>query len=70
MLVDLRGTGYYIPFAYADSTEIIALCKVVAEYDGVFVVHQRSEAVSPGFACAAGGHPALHSRKAYRGRVR
>jgi hypothetical protein len=55
MLVDLRGTGYYIPSAYAASTEIIALRKVVAEYDVVFVVHQRSEAVSPGFARAAGG---------------
>ena len=34
----------YMPCAYADSAEITALCKVVAEYDGVFVVHQRSEA--------------------------
>ncbi|MEN6567825.1 MAG: amidohydrolase family protein, partial [Veillonellales bacterium] len=34
----------YMPCAYADSDELIALCKVVAEYDGVFVVHQRSEA--------------------------
>ena len=34
----------YMPCAYADSAEIIALCHVVAEYDGVFVVHQRSEA--------------------------
>jgi len=34
----------YMPCAYADTAEIIALCKVVAEYDGVFVVHQRSEA--------------------------
>lgn len=34
----------YMPCAYADTAEVIALCKVVAEYDGVFVVHQRSEA--------------------------
>lgn len=34
----------YIPCAYADTEEIIELCKVVAEYDKVFVVHQRSEA--------------------------
>jgi len=36
----------YMPCAYADTEEIVALCKVVAEYDGVFVVHQRSEADS------------------------
>lgn len=34
----------YIPCAYSDSKEIIEMCKVVAEYDGVFVTHQRSEA--------------------------
>ena len=34
----------YIPCAYSESKEIIEMCKVVAEYDGVFVVHQRSEA--------------------------
>lgn len=34
----------YIPCAYAPTEEIIELCRVVAEYDGVFVVHQRSEA--------------------------
>lgn len=34
----------YIPCAYAGTKELIALCKVVAEYGGVFVVHQRSEA--------------------------
>ena len=36
----------YMPCAYADTGEIIALCKIVAEYDGVFVVHQRSEAAT------------------------
>jgi N-acyl-D-amino-acid deacylase len=34
----------YIPCAYADTVELIELCKVVAEFDGAFVVHQRSEA--------------------------
>lgn len=34
----------YMPCAYADTDELIALCQVVAEQDGVFVVHQRSEA--------------------------
>ncbi len=34
----------YIPCAYSESKEIIAMCKVVAEFDGVFVIHQRSEA--------------------------
>jgi N-acyl-D-amino-acid deacylase len=34
----------YMPCAYADTEELIELCKVVAEFDGVFVVHQRSEA--------------------------
>jgi len=34
----------YMPCAYAETAEIIEMCKVVAEYEGVFVVHQRSEA--------------------------
>jgi N-acyl-D-amino-acid deacylase len=34
----------YPPCCYGDREEIIAMCKVVAEYDGCFVVHQRSEA--------------------------
>lgn len=34
----------YMPCAYSETEEVIALCKVVAEYDGVFVIHQRSEA--------------------------
>ena len=34
----------YIPCAYCETKEIIEMCKVIAEYDGVFVVHQRSEA--------------------------
>lgn len=34
----------YMPCAYSESKEIIEMCKVVAEYDGLFVIHQRSEA--------------------------
>ena len=34
----------YMPCAYSQPKELIEMCKVVAEYDGVFVVHQRSEA--------------------------
>ena len=34
----------YMPCAYAESSELIELCKVVAKFDGVFVIHQRSEA--------------------------
>jgi N-acyl-D-amino-acid deacylase len=34
----------YMPCAYAQAGEIAELCKVVAEFDGTFVVHQRSEA--------------------------
>ncbi|WP_300465261.1 D-aminoacylase [Desulfobacula sp.] len=34
----------YIPCAYADTRELIELCRVVAHRDGVFVIHQRSEA--------------------------
>ncbi len=34
----------YMPCAYSESKEIIEMCKVVAEYDGRFVIHQRSEA--------------------------
>jgi N-acyl-D-amino-acid deacylase len=33
----------YPPCCYADTQELIALCKTVAERDGVFVVHMRSE---------------------------
>ena len=34
----------YMPCAFADTYEMIELCKVTAKHDGVFVVHQRSEA--------------------------
>lgn len=33
----------YPPCAYAPTDELIALCKVVAKHNGVFVVHMRSE---------------------------
>jgi N-acyl-D-amino-acid deacylase len=34
----------YMPCAYSKTKELIELCKVISEFDGVFVVHQRSEA--------------------------
>lgn len=34
----------YVPSAYSNTEEIIEICKVAAEYNGVYVVHQRSEA--------------------------
>lgn len=34
----------YVPCVYGKTEELIELCRIVAEYDGVFVVHQRSEA--------------------------
>lgn len=34
----------YAPCVYGDTEELIEICKVVAEYDGIFAVHQRSEA--------------------------
>ncbi|MFV0465504.1 MAG: N-acyl-D-amino-acid deacylase family protein [Lachnospiraceae bacterium] len=34
----------YMPCAYSHTEEIIEMCKVVKEYGGTFVVHQRSEA--------------------------
>ncbi|CAA7600931.1 Amidohydrolase family [Acididesulfobacillus acetoxydans] len=34
----------YVPGAYARTEELIELCKVVALYDGIFAIHQRSEA--------------------------
>ncbi len=34
----------YMPCAYAQTDEIIEICKIVKAYGGIFVVHQRSEA--------------------------
>lgn len=42
--VGLSSGLIYIPCAYGETEELIEMCKVVAEYDGLFVVHQRSEA--------------------------
>lgn len=42
--VGLSSGLIYIPCAYSETRELIEMCKVVAEYDGVFVVHHRSEA--------------------------
>ncbi|WP_058484977.1 N-acyl-D-amino-acid deacylase family protein [Defluviitalea phaphyphila] len=33
----------YTPCTYANTKELIELCKAVKEYDGIFVTHQRSE---------------------------
>lgn len=33
----------YAPAFYADTDELIALCKVAAEYDGMYITHMRSE---------------------------
>lgn len=34
----------YPPCLYGSAEELIEMCKVVAEFDGIFVAHQRSEA--------------------------
>jgi N-acyl-D-amino-acid deacylase len=34
----------YSPCVYGDTEELIEVCKIVAEFDGIFAVHQRSEA--------------------------
>ena len=34
----------YMPCAYSETLELIEICRAVKEYEGVFVVHQRSEA--------------------------
>ncbi len=33
----------YAPAFYADTDELIALCKAAAEYDGMYITHMRSE---------------------------
>lgn len=42
--IGLSSGLIYIPCTYAKTEELIELCRVVKEYDGVFVVHERSEA--------------------------
>ncbi|MFT3962765.1 N-acyl-D-amino-acid deacylase family protein [Propionivibrio sp.] len=34
----------YMPCAFGDTYEMVELCKVTARHEGIFVVHQRSEA--------------------------
>lgn len=34
----------YIPCAYSKTNELVEICKIIHEYSGVFVIHQRSEA--------------------------
>ncbi len=48
---DMEGGAYglssgliYLPCLYSKTDELVELCRVTNEYDGVFVVHQRSEA--------------------------
>ena len=42
--IGLSSGLIYMPCAYSNTEEIIEMCKVVKEYNGLFVVHQRSEA--------------------------
>ncbi|MDS0524616.1 D-aminoacylase [Clostridium sp. SHJSY1] len=42
--IGLSSGLIYIPCTYGETEELIELCKVVAEYNKIFVVHQRSEA--------------------------
>lgn len=39
----LGSSLIYAPAFYADTEELIALCKVVSEYDGLYITHMRSE---------------------------
>lgn len=42
--IGLSSGLIYMPCAYSKTEELIEMCKVIREYNGVFVVHQRSEA--------------------------
>lgn len=49
--IDLENGGIglstgldYIPCIYADTAELIELCSILPDYDGVFAIHMRSEA--------------------------
>lgn len=42
--IGLSSGLIYMPCAYSKTEELIEMCKVVKEYGGIFVVHQRSEA--------------------------
>jgi N-acyl-D-amino-acid deacylase len=39
----LGSSLIYAPADYADTNELIELCKVVARYDGMYITHMRSE---------------------------
>jgi N-acyl-D-amino-acid deacylase len=39
----LGSSLIYAPADYADTNELIELCKVVAQYDGMYITHMRSE---------------------------
>jgi N-acyl-D-amino-acid deacylase len=39
----LGSSLIYAPADYADTNELIELCKVVASYDGMYITHMRSE---------------------------
>ena len=39
----LGSSLIYAPAFYAETAELIALAKVVGEYDGVYIFHMRSE---------------------------
>ncbi len=39
----LGSSLIYAPADYADTHELIELCKVVAQYDGMYITHMRSE---------------------------
>lgn len=41
--VGIAASLIYAPAFYADTEELIELCKVVAEYDGLYISHLRSE---------------------------
>jgi len=39
----LGSSLIYAPADYASTDELIELCKVVAEFDGIYITHMRSE---------------------------
>ncbi len=41
--VGLSSALIYVPSCYADKNELVALAKVVSEYDGMYISHLRSE---------------------------
>ena len=41
--IGLSSGLIYMPCAYSEIDELVEICRVVAERDGIFVVHQRSE---------------------------